>query len=201
MPVTLVGLPSSSRSCTRSRHPMEVLTLTPLSPKYLRMGSWRQVWGLPSSMRSTDASVRIAKSMNMVSMHRAEMLSQSTNPSAYAMGSHILSRDPRLPPNCVNHSVKVMSSRSRTMSIPPSKSNSARTMGDVPSLSALWSLSSMPSCSVLANAWRPLTGAPMGKRKSSAPSVPPSFTKVCTCSLMRSSVSKLPVRFIIPKRL
>ena len=36
--------------------------------------------GEPSSIRSTDASVRMAKSMKMVSMARAEMWSQSRKP-------------------------------------------------------------------------------------------------------------------------
>lgn len=35
----------------------------------------------------------------MVSMQRAEMLSQSMNPRAYAMGSHMRSIEPREPPN------------------------------------------------------------------------------------------------------
>mmetsp|Transcript_15889 Transcript_15889/g.33574 ORF Transcript_15889/g.33574 Transcript_15889/m.33574 type:complete len:243 (+) Transcript_15889:1071-1799(+) len=201
IPVTLVGLPFSSKSWTSSRHPVERFTVTPLSSKYLSMGSCNPVWGLPSNILKTLASVRMAKSMKIVSMHRAEILSQSTNPRAYAMGSHIRSNDPLDPPSWVNHSVKVMSSRSRTMSIPPSKSNSARTMGEVPNLRALSILSGMPNCSVRAKACSPLTGAPMGKRKSNAPSVPPSFTKVCTCSLMRNSVSNDPVRFMMPKRL
>lgn len=49
--------------------------------------------------------------------------------------SHMRSSDPLEPPTRVNHSVKVMSSSSLTMSIPPSKSTNARTMGEVPSRS------------------------------------------------------------------
>ena len=86
------------------------------------------------------------------------------------------------------------------MSIPPSKSTSARTMGDVPSRSALASLSDVPSCCVRAKACRPLTGAPMGKRKSSSPTPPPELMNVCVCSLRRRS-SNEPVRFMMPKRL
>eukprot|EP00966_Prymnesium_polylepis_P022733 523008-Prymnesium_polylepis.1 len=45
-------------------------------------------------MRSTEASVRMAKSMKMVSMQRAEMWSQSMKPRAYAIGSHMRSIEP-----------------------------------------------------------------------------------------------------------
>ena len=142
----------------------------------------------------------MAKSMNMVSIARAEMWSQSMNPRAYAMGSHMRSMEPRDPPLRVNHSVKVMSSSSRTMSMPPSKSTRARTIGLVPSASAFASLSSTPSCAVVANAARPLTGAPMGNRKSSSPVPPPELMKVCVWSFSRSK-SNDPVRFMMPKRL
>ena len=73
IPVILLGLPCSSTSYTNSRHPMEVFTLTPLSSNYLRMGSWRQVCGLPSNIRNILASVRIANNMKIVNMHRAEI--------------------------------------------------------------------------------------------------------------------------------
>mmetsp|Transcript_42235 Transcript_42235/g.137057 ORF Transcript_42235/g.137057 Transcript_42235/m.137057 type:complete len:248 (-) Transcript_42235:424-1167(-) len=205
MPLTRVGLPLASTSWTRSRTGVRRLILTSRSSRYLMIGSCRYVCGEPSSIRSTDASVRMAKSMKMVSMARAEMWSQSMKPSAYAIGSHIRSIDPRAEPlsgpsSCVNHSVKVMSSSSRTMSIPPSKSTSARTMGEVPRRSALASLSLTPSCSVRANACSPETGAPIGKRKSSAPTPPPLLMKVCVCSLRRMR-SYEPVRCMMPNRL
>mmetsp|Transcript_21929 Transcript_21929/g.87039 ORF Transcript_21929/g.87039 Transcript_21929/m.87039 type:complete len:273 (-) Transcript_21929:468-1286(-) len=200
-PLTRVGRPvSGSTSCTMSRIAERRFTLTPRSSRYFRMGSCRYVCGEPSSMRSTEASVRIAKSMKIVSMHRAEMWSQSMKPSAYAMGSHMRSIEPREPPLPRNHSEKVTSSSARTTSMPPSKSTRARTMGDVPSASALAALSKSPSCSVLAKAWSPETGAPIGKRKSRAPSEPPSLTNVWTCSLSRS-MSKLPVRSMMPNKL
>ena len=41
-------------------------------------------------VQRTEASVRIAKSMKIVSIARAEMWSQSMNPSAYAIGSHLM---------------------------------------------------------------------------------------------------------------
>ena len=113
-PVTLQGLPDASVSYTISRIPVLKLIFTPLSSRYLTMGSWRYVCGLPSNIRKTEASVRIANNMKIVSMHRAEMWSQSMNPRAYAMGSHMRSMDPREPPNDVNHSVNVISSKSRT---------------------------------------------------------------------------------------
>mmetsp|Transcript_28054 Transcript_28054/g.48735 ORF Transcript_28054/g.48735 Transcript_28054/m.48735 type:complete len:240 (-) Transcript_28054:232-951(-) len=201
MPRTRVGLPSASTSWISSRAGELRLILTLRSSRYLMMGSWRKVCGEPSSIRRTEASVRMAKSMKMVSMQRAEMWSQSRKPSAYAIGSHMRSIEPREPPLLMNHSVKVMSSSSRTMFIPPSKSTSARTIGEVPSASALASLSPTPSCSVSANERRPDTGAPIGNRKSSSPMPPPAFTKVCVCSLRRRWSSNEPVRFMIPKRL
>mmetsp|Transcript_10123 Transcript_10123/g.23654 ORF Transcript_10123/g.23654 Transcript_10123/m.23654 type:complete len:242 (+) Transcript_10123:738-1463(+) len=201
MPLTRVGRPAASTSCTMSRTGVDRWIFTLRSSRYSMIGSCSPVWGEPSSMRRTEASVRMAKSMKMVSIARALISSQSRNPSAYAIGSHIRSRLPRLPPNRRNHSEKEMSSRSRTMSMPPSKSTSARTIGDVPSRSAFAILSLTPSCSVFANACSPETGAPMGKRKSSAPRCPPSLTKVCTCSLIRSTSSNFPVRFMIPNRL
>ena len=139
--------------------------------------------------------------MKIVSMQRAEMWSQSMKPSAYAIGSHIRSIEPREPPSEVNHSEKVMSSSSRTISIPPSKSTSPRTIGEVPRRSALAILSNTPSCSVRANACSPLTGAPTGKRKSSSPIAPPRLTKVCVCSLRRRNWSKASTRCMMPKRL
>ena len=100
MPVTRVGLPFASTSCTSSRAGVRRLILTPRSSRYLMIGSCRYVCGEPSSMRSTDASVRIAKSMKIVSMQRAEMWSQSMKPSAYAIGSHMRSIErARLPSN------------------------------------------------------------------------------------------------------
>ena len=78
------------------------------------MGSCKYVWGEPSSIRKTDASVLIANNIKIVSMHRALMWSQSMNPNAYAMGSHMRSMEPREPPKLVNHSVNVISSKSRT---------------------------------------------------------------------------------------
>mmetsp|Transcript_24391 Transcript_24391/g.50389 ORF Transcript_24391/g.50389 Transcript_24391/m.50389 type:complete len:225 (-) Transcript_24391:557-1231(-) len=185
IPRTRVGLPSESVSWISSRQGALRLILTLRSSRYLMMGSCRKVCGEPSSMRSTEASVRIAKSMKIVSMQRAEMWSQSRKPSAYAIGSHMRSIEPREPPLPMNHSVKVMSSSSRTIFIPPSKSTSARTIGDVPRASALASLSPTPSCSVRANDRRPDTGAPIGKRKSSSPMPPPALTKVWVCSLRR----------------
>mmetsp|Transcript_40101 Transcript_40101/g.99784 ORF Transcript_40101/g.99784 Transcript_40101/m.99784 type:complete len:227 (-) Transcript_40101:352-1032(-) len=185
MAVTLVGTPLASVSWRRSLTAARRLTLTPRSSRYLRIGSCRKVCGEPSSMRSTEASVRMAKSMKMVSMQRAEMWSQSMKPRAYAIGSHMRSIEPREPPLPMNHCVNVMSSSSRTMSMPPSKSTRARTIGLVPSASAFASLSPTPSCCVFANACSPLTGAPIGKRKSSSPMPPPLLINVCVCSLRR----------------
>ena len=71
MPVTRVGLPCASTSCTRSRMGVRRCSLAPRSSRYEMIGSCRYVCGEPSSMRSTDASVRIAKSMKIVSMQRA----------------------------------------------------------------------------------------------------------------------------------
>ena len=81
-PVIFDGRPSAPVSYAMSRIAVRRLILAPRSSRYLTMGSWRNVCGDPSSMRSTDASVRIAKSMKIVSMHRAEILSQSMKPSA-----------------------------------------------------------------------------------------------------------------------
>mmetsp|Transcript_66196 Transcript_66196/g.137934 ORF Transcript_66196/g.137934 Transcript_66196/m.137934 type:complete len:243 (-) Transcript_66196:566-1294(-) len=202
MPWTRVGSPVlSSISCAMSLTGVDRLILTPLSSRYLIIGSCRPVCGLPSSILNTLASVRMANSMKMVSIALAEMLSQSKNPSAYAMGSHILSRLPRLPPNLRNHSEKDMSSRSLTMSMPPLKSTNARTIGDVPNRNAFATLSETPNCSVLAKACKPETGAPIGNLKSKAPNLPPSLTNVCTCSLILNTSSNLPVRFMIPNKL
>ena len=48
------------------------------------------MFGEPSHMRRTEASERTAKSWKMVSMQRAEMLSQSMKPSAYCIRWHSL---------------------------------------------------------------------------------------------------------------
>mmetsp|Transcript_33553 Transcript_33553/g.79405 ORF Transcript_33553/g.79405 Transcript_33553/m.79405 type:complete len:213 (-) Transcript_33553:761-1399(-) len=141
IPCTNVGLPSASTSWMMSSTRELRLNFTPRSSRYARIGPDTNRSGEPSHMRSTDASERTANNWKMVSMQRAEMLSQSMNPSAYAIGSHRRSMEPREPPKERNHSEKEMSSRSRTMSIPPSKSTSARTIGEVPSRIAFMSLS------------------------------------------------------------
>jgi hypothetical protein len=64
----------------------------PLASMYSVMGLRRRSAGEPLSMRRTEASVLVAKNWKMVSMHRAEMLSQSRKPRAYAIGFHILGR-------------------------------------------------------------------------------------------------------------
>ena len=51
------------------------------------MGASRRSAGEPLSMRSTLASVLVAKNWKMDSMHRALMSLQSRKPSAYAIGS------------------------------------------------------------------------------------------------------------------
>lgn len=49
-------------------------------------------------MRNLDASVLVAKKRNIDSMQRAEISLQSRNPSAYAIGSHILRIESLDPP-------------------------------------------------------------------------------------------------------
>lgn len=58
-------------------------------------------------MRNREASVFVANNANIVSIHRALMLSQSMNPRAYATGSHILWMLARVPPLDRNHSEKL----------------------------------------------------------------------------------------------
>ena len=70
----------------------------------------------------------------------------------------------------------------------PSKSTKARTMGLVPRARELATLSPGDSWEVVKNAFKPLKGAPVIKRKSSSPSLPPLFTKVWVCSLSRSAL-------------
>ena len=53
---------------------------------YSEMGLSSRSAGEPDSMRSTLASVLVAKNWKMLSMQRALMLSQSRNPRAYAAG-------------------------------------------------------------------------------------------------------------------
>ena len=62
-------------------------------------------------------------------MHRAEVLSQSMKPKAYAIGSHIRLIDPLEPPFPMNHSENEMLSKLRMSCNAPSKSNRARTTG------------------------------------------------------------------------
>ena len=62
--------------------PMRVCILPPLASMYAAMGLSRRSSGEPLSIRRTDASVLVAKNWKMVSMQRAEMLSQSRKPRA-----------------------------------------------------------------------------------------------------------------------
>ena len=62
------------------------------------------------------------------------------------MGSHMRSMDACEPPWLLNHCVKETSSRARTSRMPPSGSNSERTMGEVPRARELATLSVRLSC-------------------------------------------------------
>lgn len=56
--------------------------LPPLSVIYFLMGPLRYTSGEPLSMRSSEASVLVANSENIVSIQRALILSQSIKPRA-----------------------------------------------------------------------------------------------------------------------
>mmetsp|Transcript_33312 Transcript_33312/g.82534 ORF Transcript_33312/g.82534 Transcript_33312/m.82534 type:complete len:208 (-) Transcript_33312:602-1225(-) len=177
MPRIRVGAPDASVSYSRSFTFRRVKILAPLASRYCCMGLWRYSCGDPSSIRSTDASLLTANSWKMVSMHRADMWSQSIKPRAYAMGSHIRSIDPRLPPLLRNHSLNEMSSRFLTSSMAPSKSTRPLTTGLVAKAIAFATLSPNSSWLVVAKALRPLKGAPTPPiLKSSAPTSPPLLT-------------------------
>ena len=185
-PFITVGFPEASFSYTRSVTRLLRKISTPRSSRYLTMGLCRNSLGDPSSMRRTDASVRTAKSWKMVNMHRADVLSQSMKPNAYAMGSHMRLMEPRDPPLPMNHSLNEMLSKLRMSCNAPSKSNKARTTGDVANATALAILSLISSCDDRANAAKPLMGAPTPpRRKSSSPMTPPVLTNVCVCSFNR----------------
>lgn len=117
------------------------------------------------------------------------------------MGSHIRSIDPWLPPWLLNQSAKEMPSRRRTDCMPPSGSNSARTMGEVPRARELDSLSTVDSCGVVKKALSPWKGAPILadptlKRKSRFRTSPPALTNLWVCSLTSrfSSTPHLAIR-------